>query len=122
MKNLALLALLVSTAALAATTYSLPDPAVYVNLQSNRTTIGIDGVYYQAPSAFAYVSECSKPDGARYRCNIETETDVPLYATDGSGRSITATITAQFSSILITSGHNYWRSSQVVLGGEVTSQ
>ena len=118
MKLLLTLALLAAGYA-AAATYELPADSIYVNLASNRTTVGLNGTYYQAPSQFAYVSECAKPDGTGYHCNIETETDVLLYATDGSGHSIRVTITAQFASTLIRSGHNWWRPSQVLLNGQV---
>jgi hypothetical protein len=117
-KGLILAALLFAGAA-QAEEFTLPDPSIYVNLASNRTTVGLNGVYYGAPSQFAYVSECSKPDGPRYHCDIDTETNVTLYATDGS--SITVTITAQFSATLLISGHNQWRQSQVVLNGVVTT-
>lgn len=118
MKIIALLAALVSSSAFASTTYSLPDPAVSVNLMSGRTTVTIAGVSYQAPSQFVYFSECVKPDSTYYRCNINTENDVVLVASDGS--TAVVNITAQFSSTLIRSGHNWWRQSQIVLAGDVT--
>ncbi len=118
MKTILAFALLAAGTAFAGT-ISLPDPSVYVNLVSNRTTVGIAGVYYQAPSQFVYFSECAKPDGLHYHCNIMVETGVVLYS--NTGASVVANITAQFSSTLITSGHNWWRQSQVVLAGDVTT-
>lgn len=102
----------------AATTVNLPDPTVYVNLASGRTTVGIAGKYYQAPSQFVYLSPCATPDTSRYHCTVQTESNVVLTASDGT--VVVATITAQFASVLITSGHNYWRNSQTVLAGSVT--
>lgn len=95
----------------------LPDPTVYVNLASHHTTVGVAGKYYGAPSQFLYLAECPKADDSRYHCDIDTETDVVLKASDGS--TITVTITAQFAATLITSGHIWWRSSQIVLSGTV---
>ena len=117
MKLLALAFIFASVAR--AATYDLPDPNIYVNLASNRTTVGLNDIYYQAPSQFAYVSECAKPDGVRYHCNVETESNVLLYDTAGSGKHITVTITAQFASTYIASGHPWWRPSQTLLNGNI---
>lgn len=118
MKTLLLvLTALFASVALAAT-IDLPDPSVYVNLKSNHTTVGINGKYYGAPSQFVYVSECSTPDSSRYHCDVDTESNVVLTATDGS--TITVTITAQFAARLQTSGHNQWVQTETVLDGVVT--
>ena len=45
MKLLLTLALLAAGYA-AAATYELPDDSIYVNLASNRTTVGLNGTYY----------------------------------------------------------------------------
>lgn len=112
------LLLLLSSVAQAATT-PLPDPAITVDLRTPGTTyVTVGGVTYRGASEFVYFSECSKPDGPRWHCNINVETDVTLYS--NTGASIVVSITAQFASTLITSGHNYYRQSQVVLSGEVT--
>jgi hypothetical protein len=117
--RLALL-LLISAAAQASTTIDLPNATVYVNLASGNTVVGINGLYYRGASEFVYFSECSKPDVPyRYRCNIMVETDVVLR--DAAGNPITVSITAQFASIYVASGHPYWRQSQTVLSGEVVA-
>lgn len=98
---------------------SLPDPAVSVDLRTPGTTyVTVGGVRYGGPSEFVYFSECSKPDGPRYRCDIRTETDVTLYS--NTGASIVVSLTVQFASTLIISGHNWWRQSQTVLSGDLT--
>jgi hypothetical protein len=117
--KLLLLALFTSVAQ--AGTIALPDPSVYVDLRSNRTTVGVDGVYYQAPSQFVYVSECPKPDGPRYHCNIVTEDTLVLTATDGSGTTIVVSIQAAVGSTLHISGHNYWSPFQTLISGSVTT-
>lgn len=116
-KYLALL--LLSAVAQAATVYPLPDPAIFVNPNYGNTTtiVTIAGVTYRGPSAFYYVSECAKADGARYHCDVLAETDVLLKASDGSQALVTLTI--QSAAVLITSGHNYWRNTDTVLNGSV---
>lgn len=120
MRLLLALALLSAGAAQAQTVINLPDPSVNVNPNYGGTTtiVAIGGVNYRGPSQFQYFSECARPDGTRYHCNIVVETDVPLF--DVAGNQITASLTIQSSSTLITSGHNYWRHSDLVLTGEVT--
>lgn len=102
-----------------AATYPLPSPEIFVNPNySNTTTIvQIAGVTYRGASHFYYLSECARPDDARYHCDVLQESWVVLTAADHS--TVTVNITAQFASVLITSGHNYWRQSQLVLSGEV---
>lgn len=119
MKFLALL--LLSVGAHAATVYPLPDADISVtpNYSNTTTIVTLAGVNYRGPSAFYYVSECTKPDSARYHCNVMSERAVLLTATDGSGAKLLVDIDAQFSSTLITSGHNYWRQSQILLSGSV---
>lgn len=114
------LAMLLAGAAQAAT-YPLPDPAISVNPNySNTTTIvTIAGVTYRGPSQFYYVSECARPDGPTYHCNVMAESGVVLVA--AGGQTITVDLTVQFAGILIRSGHNYWRTSQLVLNGDVTT-
>ncbi len=103
----------------AATFYSLPDPGVIVNPNFGNTTtiVTVAGKTYRGASNFVYFSECTKPDAVRYRCNIMTEDDVILVASDGSVARVSLTV--QFASTLIVSGHNYWRNSQTVLAGEL---
>lgn len=124
---LCLMALLGSVAAFADTTV-LPDPNVTVNLASGVTvatyyTRDADGNIltaktYRGPSLFAYVSECARQDGPKYHCNVEQETGVVLKAPDST--TVVANITAQFAATLITSGHNYWRQSALLLSGDLT--
>ena len=119
-KNLAFGLILAASVASAATLIDLPDPNVSVDLRFTGTTyVTVGGVRYGGPSAFVYVSECAKPDGPRYRCNIEQETGVTLYAADNT--SIMVDLTVQFASTLITSGRNWWKPSQTVLDGTVTT-
>lgn len=103
-----------------ATSYSLPDPAVTVNPNySNTTTIvTVAGVTYKGASQYYYVSECSQPDGARYHCNILREDNVVLK--DSNGHVAVVSLTIQDASILIISGHNYWRQSVTVLSGTLS--
>lgn len=116
--KVALLLLLPSVVQAAIT--PLPDPSITVNLRYPGTTyVTVDGMQYVGASQFVYFSECAKPDGPRYHCNINVETDVPLYS--ATGASIVVSITAQFASTLITSGHNWWRQTQTVLDGSVTT-
>lgn len=120
--KISILALLAfSSAAFASITYQLPDPTIFVNPNySNTTTIvQIAGVTYRGPSQFYYVSECAKPDGPKYHCNVLAESGVVLK--DANGNPITVVLTIQDASVLITSGHNYWRQSQIVLSGSVTT-
>lgn len=114
----ALLAL--SMTAQAATTYSLPDPAVSVNPNYSNTTtlVTIGSVLYKGKSNYYYVGECAKPDTSGYHCNVEEEDEVLLTALDGS--TVTVTIVMQSSATLIRSGHNYWRSAYTILDGSVT--
>jgi hypothetical protein len=119
-KLLLAVGMLVSVAAQAAT-YELPDPDIPVtpNYSNTTTIVTIAGVTYRGPSQFYYVSECAKPDGPYYRCDVMSESDVVLTAQDGSGALATVNLTAQFSSTLIRSGHNYWRQGQTVLNGDL---
>jgi hypothetical protein len=118
MRSLFLATLALASIAFAGTT-SLPDPAISVNLASGYTTVTIAGKAYRGVSQFVYFSECAKPDVPyKYRCDIVVESGVVLVAADGSAAVVN--ITAQFASTLITSGHNYWRQSQIVLAGDVT--
>jgi hypothetical protein len=107
-------------AAQAATTYDLPDPAIYASFNSsfNRTYVTVAGKSYSGTSQFYYVGECALPDTATRHCNVLEEDDVTLTATDGS--TIIVTIVGQHQSVLIRSGHNYWRQSDTVTGGTVT--
>lgn len=121
MRSILLLLAFMATTAQAATTYNLPDPAVSVNPNYGNTTtiVTIAGVAYRGPSQFVYFSECARPDAPNaYRCNIETESNVVLTAEDGS--VVVVNLTVQFASVLIRSGHNFWRPSQIVLSGDVT--
>lgn len=116
-KIFALLASLFATVAMASTTYNLPSAAVYVNLASGNTTVGVGGVYYRAASQFVYFSDCPDPNTSRYRCSIQNE-NVTLYSS--TGVPATANITAKFESLYVVSGHPYWRQAQTVLAGQVT--
>lgn len=120
MKTMFAVLALAAASVASAGTINLPDPSVYTNFANNTTLIGIAGKYYRAPSQFVYFSECAKPDGARYHCNISVENDVVAVAGDGS--TVTVNVTVQFASTLIVSGHNYWRQSQILLSGDVTVQ
>ena len=113
--------LAVSGMAQAETVYDLPDPAVTVRLNFlyNTTSVTIDGVSYTGPSQFYYLSECALPDTFYRHCNILEEDNVVLTAADGS--TVTATVIDQSLRTLIRSGHNYWRSSETVIGGTVTT-
>ena len=105
-----------------AATYALPDPSILVtpNTLNNYTAVTVAGVRYTGPSAYYYLSECAKPDVPyRYRCDVLQEDAVVL--TSSTGSTITVTIIYQQAYTLITSGHNYWRPSQVVLAGTVTT-
>lgn len=119
-KRYILIAVLCIGTANAATSYPLPDPAIAVNPNYSGTTtiVTIAGVTYRGPSQFYYVSACAKPDGPKYHCSILVESGVVLTAPDHT--TVTVNLTIQSASVLITSGHNYWRSSQLVLSGEVT--
>lgn len=123
------LAMLLAGAAQAAT-YQLPDLAVQVTPNYGNTTTVVTiytrdalgnlvypGKTYRGASHFYYLNECARPDDARYHCDVMQESWVVLTAADHS--TATVNITAQFASVLITSGHNYWRQSQLVLSGEV---
>jgi len=111
-----ILALLFISSVAAAAEYTLPDPVVQVNLQSNNTVVTVGGITYHSISDFVYVGECVKPDGPYYHCNVMKETDIMLF----NGQEVAvATITGQFSATLIRSGHNYWRNSSVLLNGEL---
>jgi hypothetical protein len=108
--------------------YTLPDPNVTVSLASDVTAVTLrwrtaDQVIhyktYTAASQFVYLSECSKPDSSSYRCDVMTESGVTLVAADGS--TVTVDITAQFAADYVASGHPWWRQSQIVLNGTVTS-
>lgn len=103
----------------AAASYPLPDPGIQVNPNygGNTTIVTIAGVTYRGASHFYYLHECDKPDSARYHCSVMGESWVVLTALDHS--TVTVNIIAQFASVLITSGHNYWRQSQLVLSGDV---
>lgn len=120
MKILPLLFLAASAAAHAAT-YELPDPAVQVtpNYGNTTTIVTIAGVTYRGPSAFYYLRECDKADGPKYHCDVMAETNVLLTEAAVPHRTVRADMTAQFSGTLITSGHNYWRYSQILTSGEV---
>lgn len=128
--TLALLALIASPA-FAQTINNLPSPSWsitpnYGNTQTIATRYTkdaqgnvIDAKTYRGNSQFIYFGECSKPDGATYHCDILVETSVVLVASDGSTAVINLTI--QSSSVLIRSGHNYWRHSDIVTSGDVTT-
>ena len=121
-KTMLLAAALAVSGAASAATYDLPDSAILVtpNTLSNYTAVTVAGVRYTGPSAYYYLSECAKPDVPyRYRCDVLQEDAVVL--TSSTGSTITVTIIYQQAYTLITSGHNYWRSSQVVLAGTVTT-
>lgn len=111
-------ALLLAAHAHASTGFTLPDPAIFVNPNygGNTTIVQIAGVTYRGPSQLYYVSECSQADGPRYHCNILAESVV---LKDANGNPITVSLTMQDAAILITSGHNQWRQSQIVLSGSV---
>lgn len=111
---------LIASVAMASTSYTLPDPAVTVtpNWSNTTTIVTVAGVTYRGPSHFYYVSACAKADGPRYHCNVLAETDVVL--TDSTGNTAVVSLTMQDASILIISGHNYWRQSQVVLNGDLS--
>lgn len=121
MKNFVLLLLaLVTLAAFAATTYILPDPTVTVtpNYSNTTTLVTIAKVTWKGPSAYYYVSECAKPDAAGYHCSVLQEDNVVL--TSPGHMPLTVTITMQSAGVLIRSGHNYWRYTNLVLAGSVT--
>lgn len=121
MKMLAsLIAALFATAVLADTTYQLPNPAITVTPNwSNTTTIVTMGtVTWRGPSGFYYVGECQRPDDSGYHCSILQEDNVTL--TVPGHAPIAVTIAMQAASILIRSGHNYWRQADTVLNGAVT--
>ena len=119
-RNLAAAALLVSTGALGAT-FDLPDPSITVNPNygGNTTIVTLGGVTWRGPSAYYYVGECARPDSTGYRCNVLQEDNVPL--TSPGHAPIAVSITLQEAAVLIRSGHNYWRNSDTVLAGQVTT-
>lgn len=121
-KILALIAGLALTGAADAATINLPDEAVFVNPNYGNTTtiVVVNGVTYKGASNFVYFSECAKPDGPRYHCNIEVES-VVLVSPNGNV-AVVEGLAVQFAGTLIISGHNYWRDSQIVLSGQVTIQ
>lgn len=101
--------------ALASTTYELPNDAFSVNPNYNNTTtiVTVGATTYRGPSQFFYVGECARADGPKYHCNVMQENQVVLTAPNGS--TLVVNLTVQFASVLITSGHNYWRNSQIVV-------
>lgn len=119
MKKLIIPSLLLATAAQASSVFQLPDAAISVipNYNNNTTIVAIEGVIYRGPSNYYYKSECAKPDGPRYHCNIMEEVGVVLTAEDHS--QVVVNLTVQFASTLIISGHNYWRYSAGILAGDV---
>jgi hypothetical protein len=120
MKKFIAATMLAASGIASAATYDLPDPAIYVNPNVNGTTVvTVEGNTYRGPSAYVYVSECVKPDSPTYHCSILQETDVVLTATNGN--TISVSILYQQASVLIRSGHNYWRQSQIVLDGTVVT-
>lgn len=118
MKALMLATLLASAAQ--ATTYPVPDPAIFINPNYGNTTtiVTMAGVTYRGPSAFVYAGECARPDDAGYRCDILTEYSVQLTAPGHAPIGVSLTI--QSANVLIRSGHNYWRHSDTLLSGSVT--
>jgi hypothetical protein len=104
----------------AGTTYTLPDPAVPVTVNETYNTISatLGSTYYSATSAFYYVSECAKPDSPTYHCNILAEDNLILNA---SGNTVVISLVIQSQSVLIRSGHNYWRHSNTILSGTLTT-
>lgn len=119
-KNLLLLPLIAASGLVNAATYDLPDPAVTVAISAafNTTSVTVAGKSYRGTSQFYYLSECAVPDTYARRCNIQEEDDVVLTATDGS--TITVTVVDQHLAVLIRSGHNYFRTSDTLLSGELT--
>ena len=118
---LGLVVTLIAGTAFADTTYQLPDPSISVTIPAsiNSATVKVGGVYYSGPVAFYYLSECATPDTQYRHCNILEGDDAVLTAADGS--TITVTLVVQSLRVLIRSGHNYWRSSTVLLDGTVTT-
>lgn len=131
MKNLSRVFLIASWAALllsavlaprcfASTTFVLPNPAITVtpNYSNITTIVTIGTVTWKGPSAFYYVSECTKPDSTVYHCNVLEEDGVTLTAPGHDPMSVS--LQYQDAAILIRSGHNYWRQSDTLLNGTVT--
>lgn len=120
-KNLLLLPLIAASGLVNAATYDLPDPAVTVTISAafNTTSVTVAGKSYRGTSQFYYVSECPGiVDTYAKHCNILEEDDVVLTAADGS--TVTVTIVDQSLTVLIRSGHNYYRHSDTLLSGELT--
>lgn len=114
--------LLASAMAQASTVYHLPYTDVFVTPNWNNTTtvVTVQGVTYRGPSAYYYVSECFKADGASYHCDVRQEDNVVLTADGNTGQFITVSLRITSTSVLIRSGHNYWRHSDFITDGTVT--
>ncbi len=109
-----------STGALAGTTYALPDPSIIVtpNWANTTTIVTVRSTTYRGPSAFYYVRECARPDSRSYHCMILREDHTKV--TSATGAAAFVTLKVQSASILIRSGHNYWRQADTVLAGSLT--
>lgn len=107
--------LCVTAAAMASTTYDLPNSAFNVtpNWSNTTTIVTVGATTFRGPSQFYYVSACAAPNTARYHCSVQREDQVVLTAPDHS--TMVVSLTVQFAGVLITSGHNYWRNSQIVV-------
>jgi len=118
--NSGLLALFFSGAALAGTTYSLPDPLFRItpNGSGTTTTVAVNRATYNGPSAFYYVSKCAKADTTSYHCMVIREDHVKIVS--GSGAVAFVTLIVQSASVLIRSGHHHWRQTDTVLAGSLT--
>lgn len=116
----ALLACLITSAAVAGTGYSLPDPSVRVtpNASGTATIVTVRKMTYRGPSAFYYVHRCADADTAYYHCIVIHEQHVTLTAPTGAVAIVWLTV--QSASVLIRSGHNYWRHTDTVLAGGLT--
>lgn len=113
------LLLLLSSVAQAATT-PLPNLAVLVDLRTPGVTdVTVGGAEYQGASAFYSVLACAMPNTARYRCSIQREDNVVLQNVDHSGATVVVTLLVKFESILVVSGHQYWKQVRSILDGSV---
>lgn len=113
-------ALFFSTGVLAGTTYALPDPSIIVtpNWSYTTTIVTVKSRTYRGPSAFYYVRRCAKADTASYHCMVLREEHTKI--TSATGAVAFATLKVESASVLIRSGHNYWRQTDTVLSGALT--
>ena len=99
------------------TGFTTDNPAVtvdWINSWYNGSTLmSVNGVVYKGTAAFSISSSCGTS------CYLEQETNVPLYATDGT--SILATIAIKQTTTYVNSGRaHYYLTRRFVLGGSIT--